>query len=129
MNILIIEDNLDAIEVLRVLLKDHNLIIAKTGSEAIDIIDETIDFDLVICDHNFPYFEGERPEGIGHTILFELVHSNYKGHFLHFSQDPCPEKYDLKDNVKFFSLNKSYCLSDRKFLLFEYLDDIQEGLI
>ena len=128
MKIFIIEDSLDAISLLKVIFKEDNLTIATTGAEATDIIDDGVDFDLVICDHNFPFLRGDRPEGLGRDMLFELVHSGYKGHFLHFSAEPCPEKYELKDNVIFYSLNKSDCLSDKRFLLMEYVEEIKKEL-
>ena len=111
MKVLIVEDDFSIINLYTKILKESfqaDVFTATHFDAAVDLFDNGIvDFDLVVCDHNFPYCPTERPEELGATILFELISVGFKKHFLHFSRDPVPDKYLGKDRVIFHSIDKS----------------------
>lgn len=76
----------------------------------LDLLEDIHSFDAIVCDHNFPSFPEEIPSEMGNEVFMELFHNGYKGKFIHFSAQPCPEKYDLKDEsnskIEFHSLKK-----------------------
>ena len=79
---------------------DAQVDLVTTRSAFFKLIDKVHDYDVIVCDHYFPSFEDSRsPEENGNHIFMELFHDNYSGKFIHFSSEPCPEKYDLKDEV------------------------------
>lgn len=129
MKILIVEDSKEAIKFLEKHLTDHQLFVAESEVEALQILQKESSFDLVICDHNFPLRKGGRPEPLGPDILYVLISEhNYKGHFLHFSADPCPQKYELQDQVKFRSRNKDHYIYGSSFEFDAMIKDIAEEL-
>lgn len=91
-----------------------NLKVFTNYKDIVDYLDDQENInniDLVICDHYFPSFSGERPSPIGTEVFYELFCERYENIFVHFSSCPCPEDYDLetlKENLKmeFISLNK-----------------------
>lgn len=76
----------------------------------LDIIEDIHSYDVIVCDHNFPYWNGDRPEENGTDVFYELFSDDFEGIFIHCSFDPCPQKYDLRDSenskMKFYSLRK-----------------------
>ena len=97
MKILIVEDNLSHIENLKSSLKELNMTdykIFNNFNDTVDYLDEfgIENLELVVCDHNFPDFGNDSPEGLGHQILFELNCLKFNKTFIHYSQEPCPEK-------------------------------------
>ena len=62
MNILIIEDNIEVQESLKLLCQevtDANVLIASDGAEGLIILNSEVIFDLIITDLNMPYFGGQ----------------------------------------------------------------------
>lgn len=102
MKILLIEDNIEMLNFFKHILIDagNNVDLATNQTEFVDYLDDNKihTYDIIICDHNYPYFADESKTGPnGLDAFFELFHEQYKGIFIHFSYDPCPDEYTLKD--------------------------------
>jgi hypothetical protein len=70
-------------------------------------------YDIVVCDHNFYFFEEDaHPARLGNS-LYDEIRWRYEEAcliqpiFIHFSSEPCPEVYDAKDDKFFTSIRKS----------------------
>jgi CheY-like chemotaxis protein len=61
MNVLVCEDNQVALKVIQVALEELNLntVIAHDGRQALKILDETPDFDLIVTDIHMPFNNGD----------------------------------------------------------------------
>lgn len=114
-SIIIIEDDRSIISKFQLQLKKYENIeyfIFENYGDFVDFLDkvEINEYPMVISDHNFPAFKGDRIEEQGQDVFFELFCKQYQGTFIHFSSSPCPEKYTLKEeeacNIKFISLDK-----------------------
>lgn len=63
--------------------------------------------DLVVCDHNILLFENDpKTPAQAMDIYFELRMGLEKVPFIHFSADPCSEKYQSENDPNFYSLQK-----------------------
>lgn len=120
MKVLYVEDSKDNIMLVETILKKHfdiDISSCETFSQFTDLIDNCKDinkYDLVLCDHYFPFSNGDNIEGLGPNVLFELNCDGYKNVFIHFSSTPCPENYELileNSKVKFHSVKKRDCNS------------------
>ena len=85
--------------------KSSNAARREMGREA-----EDFKFDLVVCDHNILRFEEEYKPAQGTEIYYHLRYNNERDDipFIHFSADPCSEKYDAKDDKNFYMMRKDY---------------------
>lgn len=74
---------------------------------------EDFKFDLIVCDHYINRFEEDHQ---GYTATGDEIYMHLRFMleienipFIHFSSEPCPDKYeDSKDNKYFHTLCKSY---------------------
>jgi len=65
------------------------------------------DIKCVVCDHNYyPFADSRDVMGLGTSTYLELKWSDYSETFVHFSADPCPDKYEANDDDKFYSIKK-----------------------
>lgn len=77
-----------------------------------DQVKKETPYNLIVCDHNFFMFDDSfSPEGIGHEFFSEVRHVYRRKDlelpiFIHFSAEPCPEKYEHRDETDFFSWKK-----------------------
>lgn len=106
--ILFIEDSTKAINQYKKLLNSFdNILIFSNYSEAnyfINTSNQTDNIKCVICDHNFPINKDDQIKEMGHLIQESLLMNEITCPFIHFSRNPCPEKYQKQND--FFSLKK-----------------------
>ena len=72
LKLLFVEDEVDLVEIITDTLKklDVNFLSAKNGQEALEIIEQNIDIDIIITDINMPIMNGL-------TMIQELKNKNY----------------------------------------------------
>ena len=78
------------------------------------------EFDLIVCDHNINMFEDDPNSwGQGTDVYFHLRFMTDKDDvmFIHYSSEPCPEKYDAEDDKLFKSFHKVVGFDLRKEVL------------
>lgn len=112
MNILLVEDNEQYLKTFTdQLSKLGNVTAFKSANGTRKFLYDTdIKFDLVVCDHNILRFEAETNSYAQGNEIYEEIRwgSESDVPFIHFSADPCPEKYDgSKEDKNFYSLKKS----------------------
>lgn len=112
MNILLVEDNEQYLEMFTQQLSKLGTVIAfKSSNETRRFLhDSDIKFDLIVCDHNIQRFEADlRSKAYGTEIYYEFrMGLDVPTPFIHFSVEPCPEKYEeSKKDPNFYSLKKS----------------------
>lgn len=110
MKILLVEDNLNYIEIFSKQLSAlGEVTVFKSLQGTVRWLDDNgSDLDLVVCDHNILSHEDPQSRTVPATdIYFELrFFKNKTVPFIHFSYEPCPERYIHQPDAHFYSLEK-----------------------
>ena len=122
MNILLVEDNEGYLAQFTEQLSSLGNVTAFKSANGTRkfLFDTEIKFDLVVCDHNILRFEAERNTHSYGNEIYEEIRWGMESTipFVHFSADPCPDKYEgSSEDAQFYSLKKSSSVDLCKFII------------
>lgn len=122
MNILFVEDNEENLKNFTRQLQTLGTVYAfksSNGSRKF-IADGKVTIDLIVCDHNILRFEEDsgRYMAEGNEVYEEVRDfRDLKIPFIHFSAEPCPDKYHgSNEDTQFYSMKKEYSVDLVKFI-------------
>ena len=127
MKILIVDDDKDIRDIIEFTLScdiESDFIHAESGNSAIEIIKETSDLDLVICDYNMP-------DGNGGVVYRYLLESENPLPFVFCSSDFSQDHDDFIDKKNLLDeITKPYIYDGVQKVIesFSNLDKVEEGL-
>ncbi|QKF81136.1 response regulator [Halarcobacter ebronensis] len=112
LKLLFVEDEVDLVEIITDTLRklDVNFLSAKNGQEALDIIEENSDIDIIITDINMPIMNGLtmiqelRKKGYNKPIIIMSAHT--ESDYINKAKELGVDHYLLKpfDFIKFIDL-------------------------
>lgn len=104
---LIVEDDKLIIKLINIKYKCQDIVFVHNLEDAYNFFyNNKENIELIICDHNFPKKNKGSIKESG-NLFFEKIKNEYENTFIHFSSNPCEEKYNKNNfNGLFVTIKK-----------------------